>query len=118
MEIHEYAETHLQPMEETHTGAGGCPRVAVTLWETHPGKICGSMERGAHTGAGLLAGLVTLWGNQQSIPEGLHPAEETCSGAVRGELQAVGRFHVGEIPGGLSCMGGDPMLEQVKDSSS
>jgi len=39
--------------------AGGC-----ALWGAHAGvgcwQDCGPMERGAHTGAGLLAGLVTL----------------------------------------------------------
>ena len=30
--------------------------------EQVPGTTCGSVERGAHAGAGLLAGLVTLWG--------------------------------------------------------
>jgi len=30
--------------------------------EQAPGKICGPLERGPHTRAGFLAGLVTLWG--------------------------------------------------------
>lgn len=62
VEIDGYAEIQLQPIEETHPGAGGCPSEAVARWEAHPGKTCGSMERGTHTGAGVLAGLVTLWG--------------------------------------------------------
>jgi len=67
-----------------HTGAGGCvcrrlcPHGKPTL-EQAPGKTCGSVERGAHAGAGLLAGLVTPWGPvlEQSVPEGLHAVEET-----------------------------------------
>jgi len=30
--------------------------------EQAPARTCGPMERGAHAGAGLLAGLVTPWG--------------------------------------------------------
>ena len=30
--------------------------------EQAPGRTCGPVERGAHTRAGLLAGLVTPWG--------------------------------------------------------
>lgn len=48
----------------SHARAAGCPTEAVTPWEEHNGS--GSwqdpMERGAHAGAGLLAGLVTPWG--------------------------------------------------------
>jgi len=69
------------------------------------------MERGTHAGAGLLAGLVTLWGHtlEQPAPEGLHPMGRTHTGAVREELHPVGRTHVGEICGelcpvrGISC---------------
>ncbi|GAB0186311.1 hypothetical protein GRJ2_001096400 [Grus japonensis] len=49
-----------------HAGAGGCPKEAVAhgkpTLEQAPGRTCGPMERGAHTRAGLLAGLVTPWG--------------------------------------------------------
>ena len=44
--------------------------------EQAPGRTCGPVEREAHAGAGLLAGLVTLWKGptlEQSAPEGLHP---------------------------------------------
>ena len=48
-----------------HAGADGCPKETVTpgkpTLEQAPGRTCGPMERGAHAGAGLLAGLVTLW---------------------------------------------------------
>jgi len=30
--------------------------------EQTPGRTCGPVERAGHAGAGLLAGLVTLWG--------------------------------------------------------
>jgi len=66
------------------------------------------MQRGAHAGAGLLAGLVTPWGPtlEQPIPEGLHPVEGTHIGTVHEELQPVGRTHVcGELSPvrGTSC---------------
>jgi len=40
--------------------------------------------------------------------------ERTHTGAVHEELQGVGRTHIGEVCGGLSHMGGTPMLEQGK----
>jgi len=43
-----------------HARAGGCLKEAVTPRRACPGRTCGLMERGAHAGAGLLAGLVTL----------------------------------------------------------
>jgi len=52
------------------------------------------MERAAHAGADLLAGLVTLWG--------------THAGAVHEELHPTGRIHVREICGGLSPVGTTP----------
>ena len=61
------------------------------MLEQAPGRICRPMERRAHTGAGLLAGLVT--------PGGTH------AGAVREELQYMGRTLIGEINGGLSPVG-------------
>ena len=65
----------------------------------------------AQAGAGLLAGLVTLWKGpmlEQSVPEGLQPGEGTLAGAVCEELQPMGRTHVGEVHGGLSPVGGTP----------
>lgn len=50
------------------------------------------MEKGAHTGARLLAGLVNPW--------------ETHAGAVHEELQPVGRTNVGEVYGELFLLGG------------
>ncbi|KAF4792109.1 hypothetical protein TURU_123504 [Turdus rufiventris] len=44
---------------------GGCEK---HMLEQTPGRSCqekGTMERGAHAGAGLLAGLVTLWGTHK-----------------------------------------------------
>jgi len=81
------------------------------------------MERAAHTGVGLLAGLVTLWGPtlEQPVPEGLHPVEGTHAGAYHAELhpaggthagavceelQPVGRTHFGEVCGELSPVRG------------
>ncbi|KAJ7417093.1 hypothetical protein BTVI_33918 [Pitangus sulphuratus] len=40
---------------------GGCDPHGKPMLEQDPGRSCGSVERGAHTGAGLLAGLVTPW---------------------------------------------------------
>ncbi|CAM9375256.1 unnamed protein product, partial [Bubo scandiacus] len=61
MEAHGGAETHLQPVGDPTPEQGD-----VTLWkptlEQAPGRICDPMEREAHAGAGLLAGLVTPWG--------------------------------------------------------
>jgi len=40
--------------------------------EQAPGRTCGTVERGAHAGAGLLAGLVTLWKGptlEKPVPE-------------------------------------------------
>ncbi|GAB0204530.1 acid sphingomyelinase-like phosphodiesterase 3b [Grus japonensis] len=50
MEVHSGADIHLQPVEDP------TPEQVET-----PEGACGPMERGAHAGAGLLAGLVTLW---------------------------------------------------------
>jgi len=35
---------------------------------------------------------------EQSIPEGLYLMERTRAGAVREELQLVGRNNIGEVP--------------------
>ena len=85
------------------------PNEAVTLWEARAGAgSCQDLwtrgERGAHTGAGLLAGLVTPWGPtlEQPVPEGLHPVGRAQAGAVCEELQPVGRTHIGEVHGELS----------------
>ena len=81
-----------------HTGAGGCPKEAVTcgkpVLEQAPGGTCDPMERGAQAGAGLLAGPMT--------PRGTH------AGAVGEELQPVGRTNVGEVRGGLTPVGRTP----------
>jgi len=69
-------------------------------------RTCGPMERGAHAGAGLLAGLVTPWAGptlEQPVPEGLNP---------------VGRTHIGEVCGGLSPVRGNFMLKQGKSVRS
>lgn len=49
---------------------------------------------------------------EQSVPEGLHPVEGTCTGAIHEEPQPIGRANkgeratTGEVHGGLSPMGG------------
>ncbi|GAB0183028.1 AN1-type zinc finger protein 5-like [Grus japonensis] len=62
------ADIHLQPvedpmLEQVDALKGGCDPVhrKPTL-EQAPGRTCGPVERGAHAGADLLAGLVTPWG--------------------------------------------------------
>lgn len=63
---------------QTAPKAGGCLR-RLSLCRKHmlehtPVRICGPVEKGTHTGAGLLAGLVS-WGVilEQAVPEGLIP---------------------------------------------
>ncbi|GAB0179878.1 hypothetical protein GRJ2_000453100 [Grus japonensis] len=82
------ADIHLQPMEDPK---GGHERLAL---EQAPGRTCGPVKRGAHAGAGFLAGLVTPWG--------------THARAVHEELQPMGRTHVGEVHGGLTPVVGTP----------
>ncbi|GAB0181422.1 mitochondrial enolase superfamily member 1 [Grus japonensis] len=54
------------------------------MLEQAPGRTGRPVERGAHTRAGLLAGLVDPWREdptlEQFVPEGLHPMEETHVG--------------------------------------
>lgn len=54
---------------------------------------------------------------KQSAPGGLHPMEETPTGAVCEEAQPGGRTQTGEDCGGLSC-GRDSLLEQRKNVRS
>jgi len=91
----------------------------VNPWEAHA-RTCGPVERGAHTGAGLLAGFVTPWGPtlEQPVPEGLHPMGRTHAGAVHEELQPKGRTLVGEVCGELSPVRGTFTLEQGKSVRS
>ena len=72
------------------------PQRVIKHWNRFSREVVESppLERGAHAGAGLLAGLVTLWG--------------THAGAVHEELQPVGRTHIGEVREGLSPVGGTP----------
>lgn len=53
----------------------------------------------------------------QTAPGGLHPVEETPTGAVCEERQTGGRTQTREDCGGLSC-GRNPLLEQGKDVKS
>jgi len=77
MEVHGGADLHLQPVEGTPRRSRGMPEgvcdpVGSPCWSR---LLAGPVERGAHTGAGLLAGLVTPWGPmlEQPVPEGLQP---------------------------------------------
>jgi len=96
-EAHGGADPHPQPTEDpTLDQRLPRPHGKPTL-EQAPARTCRPMERGAHAGVGLLAGLVTPWGPtlEQPVPEGLHPMGGTHAGAVHEELQPVGRIHVG-----------------------
>jgi len=66
MEAHGGAEPHPQPGKdptlEQGVPEGGCDPVGSPVLDQAPDRTYGPMERGAHTGAGLLAGLVTPWG--------------------------------------------------------
>jgi len=90
----------LQPMEDPTPEQEDTRRRLLShgkcTLEQAPGRTCGPVERGAHAGAGLMAGLVmpTL---EHSVPEGLHPMEVTCAGAVHGELWPLRRAHVGQV---------------------
>ncbi|KAJ7415200.1 hypothetical protein BTVI_38934 [Pitangus sulphuratus] len=59
VEVNRGAEIHLQPVEETHAGAGGCPKegcdpVGRLRWSSLLVGTCGPVERGAHAEAGFL----------------------------------------------------------------
>jgi len=67
------------------------------------------MERGVHAGAGLLAGLVIPVGDppwSSLFLKDFHSMEGTHTGAVREELQPVGRTYFGSVHGQQSPMGG------------
>jgi len=66
MQVHSGADLHLQHMEGTPhqsrwMAKGGCDPVGSPVLRQAPARTCGPVERGAHAGAGLLAGLATLW---------------------------------------------------------
>jgi len=56
---------------------------------------------------------------EQPVFEGLHPMEGTHTGAVREELQPVGRTHISEVHGRLSPMRGSSCWsrEECEESS-
>jgi len=67
VEVHSGADIQLEPMEGTPSWSrwmpeGGCDPVGSPVLEKAPDRTCGPTEREAHSRAGLLAGLVTLWG--------------------------------------------------------
>jgi len=50
------------PHQSRWVPEGGCDPMGSPALEQAPGRTCRPVERGAHAGAGLLAGLLTLWG--------------------------------------------------------
>jgi len=68
MEVHSGANIHLQPVEDPTPEQADAQRRLGPLGEPMlnqaPGRTCGPVQRGAHAGAGLLAGLVNPWGIQ------------------------------------------------------
>ena len=82
--------------------------------EQAAGRSCG-LWRGAHAGAGFLAGTVAHGGPtlEQFVPEELYPMERTHAGAVLEELQPMGRTHIG-ICEELYLLGGSPHRSSVK----
>jgi len=73
------------PCQSRWMPEGGYDPVGSPVLEQAAGRTCGPMERGAHAGAGLLAGLVTPWGPmlEQPVPEGLHPVGRTHAFRIR-----------------------------------
>lgn len=72
------------------------------------GRTCGPLEGEAHSGAGLLTGLVMSWGTHTRAPvlQGSgSPVEGTHAGTVP-EVWPVGRSHAGGAHGGLSAVRG------------
>lgn len=83
------AEAHLQPGERgAHAGAGG-----------------GGPQHGRDSGGSLRWSRLCL--------KDCSPWEGTHAGAVREELQPVGRTHIGEVCEGLSPMGDTPRWSRV-----
>jgi len=66
MKVHGAADIYLQPVEDpTPEQVDARKRLrpcGKSTLEQAPGRTCEPMERGAHAGAGLLSGIVTLWG--------------------------------------------------------
>ncbi|XP_075367903.1 uncharacterized protein LOC142414491 [Mycteria americana] len=138
MEVHGGADLHCSPwrstVEQISTAAHGGPRRSRWM----PEGACDPVE--SPWWSRLLAGPVALWREEltleqvccqgldptwkgptleQSVPEGLHPMEETHAGAVGEELQPMGRTHAGAVRGGLSPVGGTPgwSREECEESS-
>ncbi|RMC04876.1 hypothetical protein DUI87_18050 [Hirundo rustica rustica] len=78
-------------MKEAHAGAGGCPKGCDSV---------GSPVEQVYWQNLWPRGRPTL---EQSVPEGLQAMEWTYTGAGQEELVHVGRTHVGEFNGGMSC---------------
>ncbi|GAB0186735.1 AN1-type zinc finger protein 5-like [Grus japonensis] len=109
MEVDGGEDIHLQPMEDpmleqVETPKGGCDPVGSPRWNR------------------LLAGPVAPWKEEptleQSAPEGLHPVGEIHAGAVREELQHMGKDSRWRSLWRTVSRGRDPMLEQGKSVRS
>ena len=86
---HRDAQIHLQPMERpTPEQEGGCEPVGSPCWNRVLAGTWRPMERGAHTGAGVLAGFVTL--GEPMLEQGV-PENTACCGRVS---------HIGEVSHG------------------
>lgn len=93
---------HVDALKEAT--AGGQPTL-----EQAPSRSC-SLWKGAHAGAGFLAGSVAHMGPmlEKTIPEGPYPIERTHAGAGLKELQPMARTDVGEVHEELYPLGGTP----------
>jgi len=72
MEVHSGADLHLQPVEDSmleqvDAPKGSCDPVGSPTLEQSSAKTCGPVERGDHTGAVFLTGLVTPWGTHAGV---------------------------------------------------
>jgi len=107
------------PVEGTPCWSRGMPEgsydpMGSPVREQGPARTCRSMERGTHAKAGLLAGLVTLWGTHaeaafswRTAPRGKDPHWGSLSrAAARGKDSRWRRLWR------TVCFGRDPMLEQ------
>ncbi|RMC15457.1 hypothetical protein DUI87_07649 [Hirundo rustica rustica] len=98
MEDHRDAEMHLQPMEEAHARADGCPEEMVSPWETHAGAgswqdlwTHGEKSPGwCRISERTLAGSMRDPPMEQSVPEMLCPVKGMHTGAVNEGLQWEG----------------------------
>ena len=112
------ADFHLQCGEDLPPEQGDArrrlwPRIDPML-EQAPGRTCGPMGRGAHAGAGLLAGLVTPWGTHAGTVcfwwTTLHGRDPCWSSSWR--TAPCGKDSRCSSSSGTVSHGRDPTLEQ------